>query len=357
LRPFFSIAITTYDRQALLKEALVSVSNQTFADFEVLIGNDLPEEPLSTKVLGVDDPRVRIINNPRNLGEVGNLNALLEISCGKYFALVADDDLLSPNYLQAAYEALIRFDFPKVVYTTFVNGSTIPPEASSFEGRIRVLSGREFLKSYLAHELKAIGTMGVFNREYLRKLDGFENVSGGRMALHTEYLQIVKTGLLEKVAYVDAPLVVYRVHEGSWGCTNREMDYYRRSEENLIRRSIVYLLEPELIQDFGRNLTQLLKLVLAEFSTVLRGQQVFHLHQFIGHLFYARRYVSSLKGSQSYWRAIWCLVKAEAWLVGALCKQKFLAVAPNSLIKLAYYFRSVLHRGRISNSAPTQNAV
>jgi glycosyltransferase involved in cell wall biosynthesis len=344
LRPFFSIAVTTYDRQALLKETLLSISNQAFADFEVLVGNDFTEEPITTKLLGVDDPRVRIINNPRNLGEVGNLNALLRVSRGTYFALVADDDLLSPNYLQAAYDALIRFDFPNAVYTSFVNASAIPPSASNLEECTRVLSGREFLKSYLANELKVIGTMGVTNCEYLMKLGGFENVSGGRMALHTEYLQVVKIGLLEKVAYVDAPLVVYRVHEGSWGCSNDNFEEYKRSGVNLARLSIEYLRRPELVADFDENLTQLLKWLMGEYAAVARRTLGFGFGHMIGYFRWSRIYISSLKGSHLYWRAVRCLMRAEAWLFWSLCKQKFLALAPASFIKLAYSTRAVLQR-------------
>ena len=37
----------------------------------------------------------------------------------------------------------------------------------------------------------------------------------------------MKTGLLETVAYIDAPLVIYRAHEGSWGSTSLDMDLFR----------------------------------------------------------------------------------------------------------------------------------
>ena len=50
--PFFSIGVTTYNRPELLKQTLDSISMQTFSDFEVIVGNDFIQEPLSAAALG-----------------------------------------------------------------------------------------------------------------------------------------------------------------------------------------------------------------------------------------------------------------------------------------------------------------
>src|SRR5512138_3932148 len=75
MSPLFSIGITTYERRELLKETLGSITRQTFGDFEAIVGNDHTSVPLSRRLLGVEDPRVRIVNHPANLGEVRNMNA------------------------------------------------------------------------------------------------------------------------------------------------------------------------------------------------------------------------------------------------------------------------------------------
>ena len=46
--PFFTIGVTTYKRRELLSQTLTSLRNQTFRDFEVIIGNDdTSENPVS----------------------------------------------------------------------------------------------------------------------------------------------------------------------------------------------------------------------------------------------------------------------------------------------------------------------
>ena len=67
--PFITIGITTYNRKQMLLDCINSILSQSFSDFEVLIGNDYVQEPLSLRELGVVDPRVRLVNHSANLGE------------------------------------------------------------------------------------------------------------------------------------------------------------------------------------------------------------------------------------------------------------------------------------------------
>ena len=47
--------------------------NQTFKDFHLVIANDYVEKEISMKNLNLsNDPRVKIINNKKNLGEIDN---------------------------------------------------------------------------------------------------------------------------------------------------------------------------------------------------------------------------------------------------------------------------------------------
>src|SRR3972149_1596543 len=117
--PFFSIGVTTYNRKELLKQTLISIINQTFTDFEVIVGNDYIGEVLDADVLGIEDPRIRFINHECNLGELNNMNALLAAAKGKYFTWQFDDDLYAPDFLKAVHAAIMKFDFPHCVYTSY----------------------------------------------------------------------------------------------------------------------------------------------------------------------------------------------------------------------------------------------
>jgi len=96
-RPLFTIAIPTYNRECSLKDIVTCYLDQEFQNFEIIIANDYIDKKLSMKSLGIEsDSRVTIINNERNLGELENMNFLLDQAKGYYFTWQFDDDPCNP---------------------------------------------------------------------------------------------------------------------------------------------------------------------------------------------------------------------------------------------------------------------
>jgi glycosyltransferase involved in cell wall biosynthesis len=267
MTPLFSIGVTTYDRWALLRETLVSISRQTFGDFEVLVGNDHVAQPLSADDLGVDDPRLRIVNHPRNLGETGNMNALLALASGRYFTWLADDDLHAPRFLEATRTALETFG-AQCAFASYAFGAAFPEEAVAATPPIRMLTGREFLREYLARSLKALGCYGVFETSILRALGGMERLGQG-FSPYSDNLLAIRCGLLDRIAYVDAPLVLFRAHPGSVSLTSRDVAAYTTAQEALVERALPVLTAESLRADFARNLFMLLRWCIRDFAAVV----------------------------------------------------------------------------------------
>lgn len=262
MRPFFSIGVTTYNRHQLLAHTLLSLVNQTFSDFEVIVGNDYTKEQLSSEALGIRDSRIRFVNYPENIGERANMNALLEMSRGKYFTWIADDDLYLPEFFQSVHDVLSKCDFPLCAFTSYgvLDGLTRIDKPDEFSWQVRLLSGREFLRMYFTSKLKAMGCCGVYEGGYLRRIGGVERLGSGPYALYSEYLLLVRAGLLDKLAHIDAPLILYRNHLESWGCSNREGDEYKLAGRQLIAKSIEVFKQPQLREDFRENLLGIWKL-------------------------------------------------------------------------------------------------
>lgn len=263
--PFFSIGLTTYKRKDHLKRAIQSLLDQTFPDFEVLVGNDYPAEKLDLRSLGVHDPRVRIINHPDNLGEVGNMNALLNLAAGGYFTWQFDDDLTAPGFLAAAHTAIIEQHSPPCLFTAYevLHGDASPavhPAAAAGCRAARRLSGRDFLRGYFQGRCKTMACTALYDVAYLRKIGGMPLLCKAPNALYGEYLLLMQAGLLAHVGYLDEPLVYYRTHQGSWGCGNADLHLFKEAGANLFARGIGLLSQPELVEDFADNFPSLLQL-------------------------------------------------------------------------------------------------
>lgn len=96
-----SICIPAYNGAAYLAETLESVFAQTFTDFEVLVVDDQSSDDTLNiaSSYAARDERIRLVQNPRNLGLVGNWNRCIELAQGEWIKFVFQDDLLEPNCL------------------------------------------------------------------------------------------------------------------------------------------------------------------------------------------------------------------------------------------------------------------
>lgn len=263
-KPFFSIGITTYNRNNLLKEAILSLLNQSFQDYEILIGNDFVDDMLTVENLGIRDKRIRIINNRHNLGELENMNALVRGAHGKYFTWQFDDDLCAPSLLEEVSLALKKFDFPDCVFTSHARfyDEAIYRIKAIESGESQLFTGRKFLRKYLSGEVKALGCAGFYNTDYLKDMGCVPRLTGNSMAIYSEFLLIIRAGLLPKIAYVDLPLILSRIHENSWSASNRDPALFKQAGINLLRESLKILTKAELADDFENNITALLRSVI-----------------------------------------------------------------------------------------------
>jgi len=112
--PMFSIILTTYNRPGLLIDALRSVQNQAWQDYELIVINDAGE-PVEHVLAQVDMP-VTYVRQGRNQGLSAARNAGLKLARGRYIVYLDDDDIYLPNHLAVLAEAFVRHP-GSVIYT------------------------------------------------------------------------------------------------------------------------------------------------------------------------------------------------------------------------------------------------
>ncbi|MGF6690213.1 glycosyltransferase involved in cell wall biosynthesis [Metapseudomonas resinovorans] len=95
--PLFSIILTTYNRPGLLRDALVSLGDQTLRDFEVILVND-HGDPVESLLAEFDFP-ITYLYQGRNQGLSAARNAGLRLAKGRYVSYLDDDDIYLPEHL------------------------------------------------------------------------------------------------------------------------------------------------------------------------------------------------------------------------------------------------------------------
>lgn len=104
-RPLVSVAMPAHRDSDFFRAALASVLAQTLTDLEVIVGDDSGGD-LRAAVEAAADPRVRYVPHPERLGFVGNHIATLDLARGEYLAILHDDDLWQPDYLERMVGAM-----------------------------------------------------------------------------------------------------------------------------------------------------------------------------------------------------------------------------------------------------------
>lgn len=98
MNPKITILMPVYNGEKYLREAIKSILNQTFNDFELLIINDGSSDQSEKIIKSFIDSRIRLITNKKNLGLVDTLNIGFKEAKGKYIARMDQDDIsLSPR--------------------------------------------------------------------------------------------------------------------------------------------------------------------------------------------------------------------------------------------------------------------
>ena len=98
--PKVTVLMPVFNGEAFLNEAVESILNQTFTDFEFLIIDDGSTDRSVNIIKSYDDPRVRLVCNNQNMGLVATLNRGIDLSLGTYIARMDCDDVSLPTRLQ-----------------------------------------------------------------------------------------------------------------------------------------------------------------------------------------------------------------------------------------------------------------
>lgn len=233
--PFFSILMTTFTRENLLKQSIDSVLDQSFDDYELLIGNDNHERAVQSLFPEIVDPRIKWINHKTRKGYFGNINRLIDLSTGEYVTTLSDDDLLNPFFLEKFYHVICENKNVKVIFSDYQCGDEYKYNISQKQAVPVVLSGKEWILGYTTSRYKAIGCYGVFEKSFLSEIGGPQPLGKDQNnSPYNDNLLAVKAGLADNVFYIPEKLVFFRSHDSSPSSTRTDADAYSTAQADFL---------------------------------------------------------------------------------------------------------------------------
>lgn len=252
--PKVSVIIATYQRDAQLERAVLSVINQRYSNFEVIVVSDNADifwnnevKRIINKVnLSYKDTVIKIFYNEKNIGPAKTRNVGIEHSTGEYVTFLDDDDIYLPN-------KILRQVIPmKESGTDFsVTNLDLYNEDGRFLERRRrksidkYINENKLLDYHLTHHLTGTDTI-MFKREYLLEIGCFGEIDFGDEFYLMEKA-IVNKG---KFIYINSTEVIATVYYNSNNLSSglqkikgekSLFEYKKKYFKNLSRKDLNYI--------------------------------------------------------------------------------------------------------------------
>lgn len=256
--PTVSIIIPTFNRSALLKQALISCMEQTYQDFEVIIIDDGSTDDTKQMVEGLNSKKITYIYQ-ENCGRSRARNKALTLAKGKYITFLDSDDLYLPNKLEVEVKALEENpSFGAVCSAALnvdINGKLhpyvyqVPPSGWIYKDIALYIPYTICLPTVMAHR-KVFDKVGLFDTQQNR----FEDTDMWR--------RIAKN---YKFFTISEPLCKIRYHEGN------EMEH-----PELVYESVKYYIDKVIREDwlkYGLKLRFLAARLCAHYGLAVRNHK------------------------------------------------------------------------------------
>ena len=231
LQPEFSIIMANYNNGKYISQAIESVLNQTFENWELIIVEDCSTDN-SLEVIGrfLNDNRINLIRHERNRGYTAALKTGIANVRSEYFGILDADDCLLPQAVETIHEQHIRFPDCGLIYSQFkFCGENLAPARTGFCDEVPI--GKTTLDANVVSHFKTFKI-----RDYLKTAGYDENI------LYAEDIDIIyKMEEVTKLKFIDQCLYLYRELPNSIGHSKDKinvaiMSRVRARINTLIRR-------------------------------------------------------------------------------------------------------------------------
>ncbi len=191
----FTIIVTVFNQENEIKEAIQSILNQKYSNFELILINDASTD-LSLNVIenyAKKDSRIRVLSNPKNCGMHESRKIGVKYATGDWILFLDGDDSLKNIALEEIYKAIKLSKDTEVFefgYTKIPQNEIILPqqvEGSRFEALFSI---------------KKIGQT-VWNKAYKSELlkKAFENMEDTNARIAEDYYESIVISFYAKTDY------------------------------------------------------------------------------------------------------------------------------------------------------------
>lgn len=241
--PSVTVLVPAYRHEQWIERTLGSILAQRGVALRVLVVDDASDDGTAARARALADPRVEVVENPRNLGLGSSLNAALAQVTTPYVALLNSDDLFHPERLAQCLRVLDADAAASVVATEFefidASDCVLDPDNVSYlldgpqisdlvrwfaRSRPEAASGDRLFAELLQRNFLATSSNIVCRRSFLAELG--PRIDGLNYCV--DWCVFLAAAARGQLAHIDAPLLAYRLHAQNtvWFDRETRADYF-----------------------------------------------------------------------------------------------------------------------------------
>ncbi len=210
-----TIAIPTYNRSGLLKEALESALAQDYPDFRVMVVDNASSDDTEAVVRSFADPRITYTRNESNIGCTRNFNRAIALNSSPYLSLLMDDDVMLPGFIRESMTMLeehteVAFSFTAARYVDVDRAPLGVQRTKDMPGG--VMEGMEYIELHIGGRECWIEPSTVMMRAgAVAEVGGFDSPH----SKHSDDLNLwYRLAARFPIGFIPRELVEVRIHQG-----------------------------------------------------------------------------------------------------------------------------------------------
>ena len=117
--PFFSVIIPLFNKEKFVENAVNSILQQTFSDFEIIIVEDCSSDKSWNVVSKINSDKIKILQHDKNKGLSASRNTGIKNSNARFVTFLDADDVWKPTYLEKIRALIAQFPDAKLWATNY----------------------------------------------------------------------------------------------------------------------------------------------------------------------------------------------------------------------------------------------
>jgi glycosyltransferase involved in cell wall biosynthesis len=328
----FSVLIPTRNRLEYLKQALYSVQQQNYPNWEAIISDNFSDDDVFGFIRDLKDDRIKYFRTKSFIPVTDNWNYALEKSTGDYVIMLGDDDCLLQDYFKICKFFIEKYSSPDLMYTSALNYVYPKVLHGSPDGYLITWPNASFLspekKPYILDRQEAIALakqalnfriMFNFNAQFsiIKRtlINELKKYGPFYQSPYPDYYSTTAMFLkADRILAVSCPIVVVGMSPKSFGCyyfNNREKEGIEMLN-NLALSSLLPKTKKQLMPGSHMNSSWLLSMesVFRNFGSELPLKLNYKKYRFLQVLYFLKKYACRENVTLN---DLWNMVKALLW--------------------------------------------